>query len=394
MSKTAYIIDGYRSPVGKSHKGAFKNMRSDDIAVQVVNHLLKEVPNIDPEQIDDLILGCAYPEAEQGMQMARLISLMALPMSVPGLTINRFCGSGLEAMAIAVQRIQSGMADVIIAGGTESMTLIAEGGTKFSPNPEMVQKHPDYFINMGLTAENVAAKYGISREHQDVFALESHKKAWRALVEHKFEDEIVPIIANGRKIDVDGNVKNISERIDQDEHFRPTTSLDALAKLKPAFKKGGTVTAGNSSPLSDGAAFTLIASEDFVKKHNLTPKARMLGYGATGVHPAFMGIGPVEAVPMVLGKAGLGLEDIDLYELNEAFAAQALAVIQELELDPEKVNVNGGAIALGHPLGATGTKLAIHLIHEMRRRNSKYGMVTACTAGGQGVAGIFENLQN
>ncbi len=392
--KTAYIIDGYRSAVGKSHKGAFKNMRSDDIAVKVIDHLLKSLPNVDSRLIDDLIVGCAYPEGEQGMQMARLISLMSLPITVPGLTINRFCGSGLEAIAIAVQRIQSGMADAIIAGGTESMTMIPQGGYKFSPNPLLAHEHPEYFSNMGITAENLVLKYNISRERQDIFALSSHKKAFLALKNRKFEREIVPIEINEVTVDGENNPYYSHKSIFIDEHIRENTSLNVLAQLKPSFKKNGSVTAGNSSPLSDGAAFTLVASENFIKKHNLEPKARMVSYATAGVHPAYMGIGPVSAVPKALQLAGINQNNIDIIELNEAFAVQAIAVIDSLNFNPSITNVNGGAIALGHPLGATGAKLTIQLINEMKRRKSKYGLVTACTGGGQGVAGIFENLQN
>ena len=368
--KTAYIIDGYRSAVGKSHKGAFKNMRSDDIAVKVIDHLLKSLPNVDSSLIDDLIVGCAYPEGEQGMQMARLISLMSLPISVPGLTINRFCGSGLEAIAIAVQRIQSGMADAIIAGGTESMTMIPQGGYKFSPNPLLAHEHPEYFSNMGITAENLVLKYNISRERQDIFALSSHKKAYLALKNRKFEREIVPIEINEVTVDGENNPYYSHKSIFIDEHIRENTSLNVLAQLKPSFKKNGSVTAGNSSPLSDGAAFTLVASENFIKKHNLEPKARMVSYATAGVHPAYMGIGPVSAVPKALQLAGINQNNIDIIELNEAFAVQAIAVIDALNFNPSITNVNGGAIALGHPLGATGAKLTIQLINEMKRRKS------------------------
>lgn len=389
----AFIVEGFRTAVGRAHKGAFKTTRSDDLAVAVIKHLLLSVPEIDPMRIDDLIVGCAYPEGEQGLQMGRLIGLMSLPIKVPGFIVNRFCGSGLESIAIASQRIQSGMADIIIAGGTESMTMIPRNGYKLSPNPDMIRNHPEYLISMGLTAENVAEKYSISRDRQDAFSLSSHKKAIAAIEAGKFKNEIVPITVTESYLDQNEQKHERAYLFDQDEGPRPDTSLEKLHNLQPVFKQNGVVTAGNSSPMNDGASFVLIVSGKILKQLGLKPKLRMVSYAATGVPPEIMGIGPVEAVPLALKKAGLALKDIDLIELNEAFASQSIAVIDQLGLSPEIVNVNGGAIALGHPLGATGTKLTVQLMNEMSRKNSKYGMVTACVGGGQGVAGIFENLQ-
>ena len=392
MQQEAYIIDGYRTAIGKSIRGTFKNTRSDDLAVAVIKHLMEQYPQLDPQRIDDLIVGCAYPEGEQGMQMGRLISLMSLPMNVPGYIVNRFCGSGLEAIAIATQRIQAGMADIIIAGGAESMSIVPRNGYKLSPNPYLVENHPDYLINMGLTAENVAEKYNISRDRQDEFSLHSHQKAAKSQESGFFAPEIVPFTVEETLLDEAGKKTTRSTTLQHDESIRPSTTLEALKNLKPAFKEGGIVTPGNSSPMNDGAAFALIVSEKVANELNLKPKAKMLSYAAVGVHPAYMGIGPVEAVPKALEKANLKLNDLDAIELNEAFAAQALAVMDQLHLNPELVNVNGGAIALGHPLGATGAKLTIHLTRLMEQAQLKYGMVTACVGGGQGVAGIFERL--
>jgi len=376
----AYIVNGLRTAVGRANKGIFKSLRSDDLAVNVIDSLLKSVPKLDPKEVDDLIVGCAYPEGEQGLQMGRLISLMALPINVPGFIVNRFCASGLEAIAIATQRIEAGMADVIIAGGTESMSRIPRNGYHPSANPQLKLNHPDYLISMGLTAENVAKKYRINREDQDIYSYHSHLKANIALNSELFKNEIVPIEHNGVLHDID-------------ECPRPSTSPEILATLAPAFKENGVVTAGNSSPMNDGASFVIVMSEKMIKRLGIIPKSRMLSYAIIGVDPAIMGVGPIEAIPRALKKAGLNLSDIDLIELNEAFAAQTLAVIRELRLDPHKINVNGGAIALGHPLGATGAKLTTQLMNEMIRKKHKYGMVTACVGGGQGVAGIFENLK-
>lgn len=388
----AYIVAGYRTAVGKAGKGGFRFTRPDDLAADVIKHLVGSIPNLDPARVDDLIVGNAVPEAEQGMQMGRIISLLSLPINVPGMVINRYCGSGLEAIAIASTRIHAGMADCIIAGGTESMSLVPVMGWKTALNYKIAATHGDYCTSMGLTAEQVAGKYGISREAQDAFSLKSHEKALAAIAAGKFKDEIVPI--NVEEVYVDENMKKRSRSyvVDTDEGPRKETSLPALAKLKPVFAAGGSVTAGNSSQTSDGASFVMVMSEKLVNELGLKPIARMVSYATQGVDPRYMGIGPVAAIPLALKKAGLKQSDIDQIELNEAFAAQSLAVIQELQLDPSRINVNGGAIALGHPLGCSGAKLSVQLFNEMRRRNQKYGMVTACVGGGQGVAGIYELL--
>lgn len=388
----AYIVAGYRTAVGKAGKGGFRFTRPDDLAADVIKHLVGSIPNLDPARVDDLIVGNAVPEAEQGMQMGRIISLLSLPINVPGMVINRYCGSGLEAIAIASTRIHAGMADCIIAGGTESMSLVPVMGWKTALNYKIAATHGDYYTSMGLTAEQVAGKYGISREAQDAFSLKSHEKALAAIAAGKFKDEIVPI--NVEEVYVDENMKKRSRSyvVDTDEGPRKETSLPALAKLKPVFAAGGSVTAGNSSQTSDGASFVMVMSEKLVNELGLKPIARMVSYATQGVDPRYMGIGPVAAIPLALKKAGLKQSDIDQIELNEAFAAQSLAVIQELQLDPSRINVNGGAIALGHPLGCSGAKLSVQLFNEMRRRNQKYGMVSACVGGGQGVAGIYELL--
>lgn len=388
----AYIVAGYRTAVGKAGKGGFRFTRPDDLAADVIKHLVGSIPNLDPARVDDLIVGNAVPEAEQGMQMGRIISLLSLPINVPGMVINRYCGSGLEAIAIASTRIHAGMADCIIAGGTESMSLVPVMGWKTALNYKIAATHGDYYTSMGLTAEQVAGKYGISREAQDAFSLKSHEKALAAIAAGKFKDEIVSI--NVEEVYVDENMKKRSRSyvVDTDEGPRKETSLPALAKLKPVFAAGGSVTAGNSSQTSDGASFVMVMSEKLVNELGLKPIARMVSYATQGVDPRYMGIGPVAAIPLALKKAGLKQSDIDQIELNEAFAAQSLAVIQELQLDPSCINVNGGAIALGHPLGCSGAKLSVQLFNEMRRRNQKYGMVTACVGGGQGVAGIYELL--
>jgi len=388
----AYIVAGFRSAVGRAKKGGFRFYRPDDLAADVIKHLVNSIPGFDATQVDDLIVGNAIPEAEQGMQMGRMISLLSLPIEVPGMIINRYCGSGLEAIHLACARIHSGTADCIIAGGTESMSLVPMLGYKAALNWKIAETHPEYYLNMGLTAEEVAKEYHISKEDADAFAVSSHQKAAAAIAAGRFKDEIVPVTVEEVFVK-DGKRQKKSYTVDTDECVRPDTTLEGLAQLRPAFKQGGQVTAGNSSPTSDGAAFVMVMSEKMVKEHKLEPIARMVSYAAAGVNPRIMGIGPVEAVPKALKQAGLNQSDIDLIELNEAFAAQSLAVIRTLDLDTSKLNVNGGAIALGHPLGCSGAKLSIQLFNEMRRRKSKYGMVTACVGGGQGVAGIYEFLK-
>lgn len=389
----AYIVTGYRTAVGKAPKGVFRFMRPDDLAAHVIRHLVAQVPQLDPATIDDLIVGNAVPEAEQGMQMGRMISLLSLPLEVPGFIVNRYCGSGLEAIAIAAARIHSGQADCIIAGGTESMSLVPTTGWKTALNYRLAKEHADYYLGMGLTAEMVQRKYNVSREDQDTFAFRSHVRALAAIKEGKFREEIVPVTVEEVYVDENQKKAHRSWIVDTDEGPRADTSLEVLAKLKPVFANPGTVTAGNSSQTSDGAAFVLLMSERKLKELGMEPKGRMLSYAAAGVDPAIMGIGPVAAVPKALKTAGLaGVSAIDMIELNEAFASQALAVMRSLDMDPEKVNVNGGAIALGHPLGCSGAKLTVQLFNEMKRQNKKYGMVTACVGGGQGVAGIFERF--
>jgi acetyl-CoA acyltransferase len=387
----AYLIDGYRTAVGKAPRGLFRFTRPDDLAAKVITHLLAKVPALDPATIDDVIVGCAVPEAEQGMQMGRMISLLCLPIEVPGLVINRYCGSGLEAIAMAAARIHAGQADCILAGGAESMSMVPTTGWKTALNYRMAKEHTDYYLGMGLTAERVRTTYNVTREDQDAFALRSHQRALLAMAEGRFTSQIVPVQVEEVYVDPSDNRKKTrTYTVDADEGPRADTTLEALAKLKPVFAEGGTVTAGNSSQTSDGASFVLLMSERKMKELGLSPKGRMLSYAVAGVDPAIMGIGPIAAVPKALKIAGLQQNQIDMVELNEAFASQALAVIRELGLDPEKVNVNGGAIALGHPLGCSGAKLTVQLFNEMARQNKKYGMVTACVGGGQGVAGIFE----
>ncbi len=388
----AYIVAGYRSPVGKAKKGGFRFYRPDDLAADVIKKLVGSIDGFDAKRVDDLIVGNAIPEAEQGMQMGRMISLLSLPLEVPGMIINRYCGSGLEAIHLACARVHSGTADCIIAGGTESMSLVPMLGYKTALNWQIAKDHPEYYLSMGLTAEEIAKDFNISADEANEFALNSHLKAASAIKEGKFNDEIIPIEVEETYVDSDGKKKSKSFTVSVDECVRPETTLEGLAKLRPAFKKDGQVTAGNSSPTSDGAAFVMVMSEKMVKEYNLEPIARMVSYSTAGVNPRIMGIGPVEAVPKALKQAGIKQSDLDLVELNEAFAAQSLAVIKELDLNTETLNVNGGAIALGHPLGCTGAKLSITLFNEMRRRKSKYGMVTACVGGGQGVAGIYEFL--
>jgi acetyl-CoA acyltransferase len=389
----AYIIAGYRTAVAKAKRGGFRTMRPDDLAAEVIKHLMKQVPNLDPARVDDLIVGNAIPEAEQGMQMARYISLLSLPKNVPGFIINRYCGSGLEAIALASAKVASGMADCVIAGGTESMTMLPMMGHKTVLNYGIANEHPDYYIGMGLTAEEVSKKYNVTRDEQDAFSFASHMKALEAQKAGKFTSQIVPVEVTENYFDAkSGTKQSRSWTVSQDEGPRADTTIEALGKLKPAFAMGGTVTAGNASQTSDGAAFVLVVSEKLVKELHLEPIARMVSYATAGVEPSLMGIGPVEAIPIALKKAGLTLKDIQQIELNEAFAAQSLAVMKTLDIDPSIVNVNGGAIALGHPLGCSGAKLSIQLFNEMRLRNQKYGMVTACVGGGQGVAGIYELL--
>ena len=388
----AYIVAGYRSAVGRAKKGGFRFYRPDDLAADVIKYLVGSIKDFDATRVDDLIVGNAIPEAEQGLQMGRYISLLSLPMSVPGMIINRYCGSGLEAIHLACARIHSGTADCIIAGGTESMSLVPMMGYKAALNWKIAKDHPEYYLNMGLTAEEVAKDFNISADDSNKFAMESHQKAAKAIKDGKFKDEIVPITVEETFVGEDGKRQKKEFVVDTDECVREETNMDTLAKLRPAFKQGGQVTAGNSSPTSDGAAFVMVMSEKMVKEHNLEPIAQMISYTAAGVDPRIMGIGPVEAVPKALKQAGIKQSDLDLVELNEAFAAQSLGVIRGLDLDTSKLNVNGGAIALGHPLGCTGAKLSISLFNEMRRRKGKYGMVTACVGGGQGVAGIYEFL--
>lgn len=386
----AYIVAGYRSAVGRAKKGGFRFYRSDDLAVRVLEHMGKNV-DFDPKLIDDVLVGCANPEGEQGLQIGRQISLRAFGKSVPGVTVNRYCASGLETISMAVAKIKAGMGDCYVAGGTESMSLIPMTGYKLSPSYEVGLNSPQYVVGMGLTAEAVAGKYGITRQEQDEFAYQSHVKAANAIDAGKFKDEIVPVDVHEVSVKDGKRVEN-NWTVDTDEGVRRGTTVEGLGGLRPVFAQGGSVTAGNSSPMSDGAAFVLVMSEKMVKELNLEPIARMASCSVAGVDPLYMGMGPCEAIPKALDRAGLKLKDIDLIELNEAFAAQALAVIREAGLNPDKVNVNGGAIALGHPLGCTGAKLSIQLFNELRRQNAKYGMVTACVGGGQGIAGVYELL--
>lgn len=389
----AYIVAGFRSAVGKANRGFFKTYRPDDLAADVIRHMIASVPQVDKELIDDVIVGNAMPEADQGLNVGRLISLMSLDTDkVPGMTVNRYCASGLETIAIAAAKINAGIADCIIAGGVESMSLIPMGGWRVTPNPKVAKANPDWYWGMGLTAEAVAKEFNISREDQDEFSFNSHQKAVKAIAEGKFNEEIVPIEVE--EIFLDANNKRASRIIKaaMDEGPRADTSLAALAKLKPVFAADGSVTAGNSSQTSDGAAFVMVVSEQFLKDHNLTPIARLVAHAVAGVPPRIMGIGPVAAIPKALQKAGLSMNDISLLELNEAFASQSLAVLRTLDINPEIVNVNGGAIALGHPLGCSGAKLSVQLFNELRRRKQKYGMVSMCVGTGQGAAGIFEML--
>jgi len=389
----AYIVAGYRSAVGKSGKGVFRFTRPDDLASEVIKHLIAQVPALEAERVDDVIVGNATPEAEQGLNIGRMISLLGLnTYKVPGVTINRYCSSGLESIAMADAKIKAGQADCIIAGGVECMSPIPFGGWKIVPNYDVTKANPDYYWGMGLTAEAVANDYHISREDQDLFSFNSHQKAVNAIKSGAFKDDIVPILVKETYLDDKEKKKNREYTVDTDEGPRAETTLEALAKLKPVFHVKGSVTAGNASQTSDGAAFVLVVSGKLLKELNLTPIARLVSYAVAGVEPRIMGIGPVAAIPKALDRAGLNLQDIQQIELNEAFAAQALAVVRTLGINPAIVNVNGGAIALGHPLGCTGAKLSVQLFNEMRRRDQKYGMVSMCVGTGQGAAGIFELL--
>ncbi|MGV8880006.1 MAG: acetyl-CoA C-acyltransferase [Sphingobacteriaceae bacterium] len=389
----AYIIAGFRTAVGKAPRGVFRFTRPDDLAAEVIRYLVASVPGLDKERIDDVIVGNATPEAEQGLNIARLISLMSLDTDkVPGVTVNRYCASGLETIAIATAKIRSGMADCIIAGGVECMSPIAMGGWKIVPNPDVAVSHPDWYWNMGLTAEAVAKEYQISREDQDEFAFKSHQKAIKAIQDGSMKHGIVPITVKENYLDQNMKKKFREYVVDTDEGPRADTSVEKLAKLKPVFAANGVVTAGNSSQTSDGAAFVLIVSEKMLKELDVEPIARLLSYSVAGVPPRIMGIGPIYAIPKALKQAGLHLDQIDLIELNEAFASQSLAVIRELVIDESKLNVHGGAIALGHPLGCTGAKLTVQVLNELKDRNQKYGMVTMCVGTGQGAAGVFEML--
>ncbi len=388
----AYIVAGYRTAVAKSKKGGFRFFRPDDLAVEVIKGLMASVPQLDAKRVDDVIVGNAVPEAEQGLQFGRMISARALGIDVAGITINRYCASGLESIATATAKIRTGMADCIIAGGTESMSLVPTAGWKTVPSYAIAKDEPDYYLSMGLTAEAVAKEFKVSREDQDVFALHSHQKALNAIQNGYFKNGILPITVEETYINEKGKKAVRSYVVDTDEGVRADTSIEALGKLKPAFAVGGSVTAGNSSQTSDGAAFALVMSERMVVELGLKPIGRLVNCASAGVHPRIMGIGPVAAVPKVLKQANMQLADIELIELNEAFASQSLAVIRELGLNPEIVNINGGAIALGHPLGCTGCKLTVQLLNDMKRLNKKYGMVTACVGGGQGIAGIIENI--
>jgi acetyl-CoA acyltransferase len=388
-----YLVAGFRSAVGKAPRGKFRFLRADDLAATVVKHLVASVPNLNRDQIDDVIVGNATPEAEQGLNIGRMISLMGLDtIKVPGMTVNRYCSSGLETIAIAAAKIKSGLADCIIAGGVETMSPIPFGGWRIVPNYEVAKNHPDWYWGMGLTAEAVAREFKVSREDQDQFSYKSHMKAINAIKSGYFKDGIVPVSIDETYLDESENKKNRQTIVDTDEGPRADTSIEKLATLKPVFDSMGSVTAGNSSQTSDGAAFVLVVSEKMLKQLNVQPIARFVTYAVAAVEPRIMGIGPIEAIPMALKRAGMKKEQIDLIELNEAFASQSLAILRELNLNPDIVNVNGGAIALGHPLGCTGAKLTVQVINELRRQNKKYGMVTMCVGTGQGAAGIFEFL--
>jgi acetyl-CoA acyltransferase len=393
MTREAVIVAAKRTAVGKSKRGTTRNWRSDDMAAEVIRALMAEVGEaLDPMEIDDVVIGCAMPEGVQGLNFARSIAIRAgLPVEVPGVTVNRFCSSGLQTIAMAAERIIADGADVIIAGGAETMSLVPMTGFRISPNPWMAENAPEVYMGMGLTAEQVALEYGVSRQAQDEFAVRSHQKAVAAMADGRFKNEIVPFTVEEVTAGPNGPECQ-SSVFDTDEHVRPDTTLEGLAKLKPVFKQGGSVTAGNSSPLSDGAAAVIVMERRKAEALGLTPLARFVGFNVGGVRPEVMGVGPIAAVPRLLKRTGLSLADIDLIELNEAFAAQAVAVIRELGIDEAKTNVNGGAIALGHPLGCTGAKLTVQIINEMKRRQARFGLVTMCIGGGMGAAGIFENL--
>jgi acetyl-CoA acyltransferase len=388
----AYIVAGYRTAVGKAKRGGFRFYRPDDLAVDVIKGLLASVPQLEPTRVDDVIVGNAVPEAEQGLQVGRIIAARALGFDVPGMTVNRYCASGLETISIATAKIRMGMADCIVAGGTESMSLVPTAGWKTVPAYSIAKDEPDYYLSMGLTAEAVAREYNVSREEQDEFSFHSHQKAINAIKNGYFKTGILPINVEEVYLDEKGKKQKRNYVVDTDEGPRADTSLEVLAKLKPAFAANGCVTAGNSSQTSDGAAFVIVMSEKMMNELKLKPIGRLVACASAGVHPRIMGIGPVAAIPKVLKQANMNLSQIDLVELNEAFASQALAVIREVGLNPEIVNMNGGAIALGHPLGCTGCKLTIQILNDMKRLNKKYGMVTACVGGGQGIAGVIENI--
>ncbi len=388
----AYIVAGFRTAIAKSKKGGFRFTRPDDLAVNVIKGLLASVPQLDPLRVDDVIVGNAVPEAEQGLQVGRIIAARAVGIHAAGITINRYCASGLESIAMATAKIRTGMAECIIAGGTESMSMVPTAGWKTVPAYSIAKEEPDYYLSMGLTAEAVSKEYNVSREDQDAFSYNSHVKAGNAIKEGYFKSGILPITVDQIYLDAKGKKQTKSYVVDTDEGVRADTSIEGLAKLKPAFAAGGSVTAGNSSQTSDGSAFVIVMSERMINELGLNPIARLVNCASAGVHPRIMGIGPVEAVPKVLKQAGMNLSQIDLIELNEAFASQALAVIRKLELNPAIVNINGGAIALGHPLGCTGCKLTIQITNDMKRLNKNYGIVTACVGGGQGIAGIIENI--
>ena len=388
----AYIVAGYRTAVAKSKKGGFRFTRPDDLAIELIRGFMASVPQLEATRVDDVIVGNAVPEAEQGLQVGRIIAARAIGMHAPGITINRYCASGLEAIAMATAKIRSGMAECIVAGGAESMSMVPAAGWKTVPAYSIASDEPDYYLNMGLTAEAVAKEYDVSRADQDLFSYQSHMKALSAIEKGYFKPGILPITVEETYLDERSKKQKRSFVVDTDEGVRKETTPEALAKLKPAFAVNGTVTAGNSSQTSDGAAFVIVMSERMVNELGLKPIGRLVNSAVAGVHPRVMGIGPIEAVPKVLRQAGMSSSDIDLFELNEAFASQSLAVIRTLGLDPEKVNVNGGAIALGHPLGCTGCKLTVQILHDMKRLQKKYGIVTACVGGGQGIAGIIEHI--
>ena len=390
----AFLVSAVRTPVGKANKGALRNVRPEYLGAVAINEAVARVPGLDPERIDDLVLGCAFPEGPQGMNMARAIAQVAkLPDSVPGVTVNRFCSSGVQTIAQAYNSVAMGQADCIVAGGVESMSSVPMGGFYFAPDPILAVEDPDFYASMGITAENVADQFNVSREDQDAFAVESHRRAADAIASGRFAAETVDVPVEEVVYDPETRTSSTRSFVHTtDEGPRPDTSLEALARLRPVFKQGGSVTAGNSSQMNDGAAASVILSRQLVDELDVTPRARMLGYAVAGVAPEIMGIGPMESVPKVLKQVGLEISDIDLFELNEAFASQSLAVIRELGLNPEIVNVNGGAIALGHPLGCTGAKLTATLLHEMERRSLRYGIVTMCIGGGMGASAVFENL--